>query len=462
MSKIFEAVKKGAVTTVIAAAAGMILTASSVMAEEYNGRKVGVAFEIPESWMSNQIQLNVEEEKLDEDGHVVHFGVAMFGISDEQLANLESQYGEESQEYQEAMMYHFYNLVNVVGVENGVDLEEVVKNLVDLSDGAVEGLDTLGSSDNFTFYSVVSDENALPEHEACETEEIQAAVDAALADAEDVIESMSFKDPKPNGSEAGAQVSFETTDLDGNTITSDEIFSQNKVTLVNFWFSNCPYCIDELPELEELNHRLQEKGCGVVGITIDALDDESIAANKAVLAENGVTYLNLIATEEIKDQLVCQGYPNSYLIDQNGNIVGERIVGNIGAGYEEAVDNALAAAEGSTSEGINMIAQRAGLVYGKAGSDNIITYAKKAAADPFKVVVKDEEGNPVEGAMIQFCSERMCMLQPSGPDGTVTFDRDSLEDCKVHVLKQPEGFAADKEEYEAKGSETELEIVLKK
>ena len=109
-----------------------------------------------------------------------------------------------------------------------------------------------------------------------------------------------------------------------------------------------------------------------------------------------------------------------------------------------------------------MIAQRAGLVYGKAGSDNIITYAKKAAADPFKVVVKDEEGNPVEGAMIQFCSERMCMLQPSGPDGTVTFDRDSLEDCKVHVLKQPEGFAADKEEYEAKGSETELEIVLKK
>ena len=40
---------------------------------------------------------------------------------------------------------------------------------------------------------------------------------------------------------------FEGKDLDGNTVKSDELFSANAVTVVNFWFTTCNPCVGELP-----------------------------------------------------------------------------------------------------------------------------------------------------------------------------------------------------------------------
>ena len=38
---------------------------------------------------------------------------------------------------------------------------------------------------------------------------------------------------------------FEGKDLDGNTVKSDELFSANAVTVVNFWFTTCNPCVGE-------------------------------------------------------------------------------------------------------------------------------------------------------------------------------------------------------------------------
>ena len=46
---------------------------------------------------------------------------------------------------------------------------------------------------------------------------------------------------------------FEGKDLDGNTVKSDELFSGNAVTVVNFWFTTCNPCVGELSELDALN-----------------------------------------------------------------------------------------------------------------------------------------------------------------------------------------------------------------
>ena len=43
--------------------------------------------------------------------------------------------------------------------------------------------------------------------------------------------------------------SFEGKDLDGNEVKSDELFSANAVTVVNFWFTTCSPCVGELGEL---------------------------------------------------------------------------------------------------------------------------------------------------------------------------------------------------------------------
>ena len=69
---------------------------------------------------------------------------------------------------------------------------------------------------------------------------------------------------------------FEGSDLDGNPVTS-ELFKENSVTVVNFWFSACAPCIAELGELNALNEELKLKGGAVIGINADTIGgDESM------------------------------------------------------------------------------------------------------------------------------------------------------------------------------------------
>ena len=63
---------------------------------------------------------------------------------------------------------------------------------------------------------------------------------------------------------------FTGSNLDGGSVSSD-IFAENSVTVVNFWFSSCAPCVGELPELNALNEELMEKGGAVIGINTDTL-----------------------------------------------------------------------------------------------------------------------------------------------------------------------------------------------
>ena len=147
---------------------------------------------------------------------------------------------------------------------------------------------------------------------------------------------------------AGSAISFETTDLDGNPVSSADIFSRNRLTMVNIWGTFCGPCINEMPDLEILNQRLGNKGCAIVGVVIDAGGDyqmEVIRAAEEIIGDTGVSYLNLLPWEGIDDQFPAQYIPTTYFVDANGNIVGETAVGSRGADdYEALIDEALAAA----------------------------------------------------------------------------------------------------------------------
>ena len=147
---------------------------------------------------------------------------------------------------------------------------------------------------------------------------------------------------------AGPAISFETTDLDGNPVSSADIFSRNRLTMVNIWGTFCGPCINEMPDLEILNQRLGNKGCAIVGVVIDAGGDyqmEVIRAAEEIIGDTGVSYLNLLPWEGIDDQFPAQYIPTTYFVNANGNIVGEAAVGSRGADdYEALIEEALAAA----------------------------------------------------------------------------------------------------------------------
>ena len=127
---------------------------------------------------------------------------------------------------------------------------------------------------------------------------------------------------------------FEGKDLDGNTVKSDELFSGNAVTVVNFWFTTCNPCVGELSELDALNKELAEKGGALIGVNTFTLDGDEAAISEAkdVLAKKGATYQNVYFDsdgEAGKFTANIFAYPTTYVVDRSGNIVGEPIVGAI-------------------------------------------------------------------------------------------------------------------------------------
>ena len=134
---------------------------------------------------------------------------------------------------------------------------------------------------------------------------------------------------------------FKGKDLDGNDV-DESLFAQNKVTVVNFWFSGCKPCVEELSKLNELNDKIKEMGGEVVGINTDTLDDnqDGIKEAKEILKAQGASYKNLTFNSDStvgKYAGNIMAFPTTVLVDKDGNIIGEPFMGGINdqSNYEQ-------------------------------------------------------------------------------------------------------------------------------
>ena len=150
--------------------------------------------------------------------------------------------------------------------------------------------------------------------------------------------------------------SFVGKDLDGNDVMIDDIFSANAVTVVNFWFTTCGPCVGELSELDALNKELAEKGGKLIGVNSFTLDGNQTAISEAkeVLAKKGASYQNVYFDSDSEAGKFTAGifaYPTTYVVDRNGNIVGDPIVGAItekkqGETLNKLIEQTIAADKG--------------------------------------------------------------------------------------------------------------------
>ena len=191
-------------------------------------------------------------------------------------------------------------------------------------------------------------ENRLTELEEKYPEIIQKSMDGDMS-----MPAGSDTSTPPDDGSMQKFPAFEGKDLDGNTVKSDELFSANAVTVVNFWFTTCNPCVGELSELDALNKELAEKGGSLIGVNTFTLDGDETAISEAkdVLAKKGATYQNVYFDsdgEAGKFTSNIFAYPTTYVVDRSGNIVGEPIVGAItekkqAETLQKLIDQALAA-----------------------------------------------------------------------------------------------------------------------
>ena len=221
-----------------------------------------------------------------------------------------------------------------MAADKGMTLQEDGKNYGEFL------LDTIeGAKDQFTDeeYEMLKEsateisniENKLTELENKYPEIMQESIDGAMS-----VPAGSDMTTPPDDGSMQKFPAFEGKDLNGNTVKSDELFSANAVTVVNFWFTTCNPCVGELSELDALNKELAKKGGALIGInsfTLDG-DEKAIAEAKEVLAKKGATYQNIyFASDGDAGKFVENvfAYPTTYVVDRNGNIVGDPIVGAI-------------------------------------------------------------------------------------------------------------------------------------
>ena len=174
------------------------------------------------------------------------------------------------------------------------------------------------------------------------SEEIKTIYAGIIDDFETAKDGLLLSDPVAMEYDmSGIVLDFETTDLDGNAVSSKEVFANNKYTMVNIWASWCGPCIKELPELEELNKEFEAKGCGIIGLLTDGTDPTGLSDAKEIIADTGVTYMNVIDNAEIANMLQITGVPTTIFVDENGKIVGRTIVGANPEAYKKVMEELL-------------------------------------------------------------------------------------------------------------------------
>ena len=221
-----------------------------------------------------------------------------------------------------------------MAADKGMTMQEDGKNYGDFLLDTVEAAKEQFTDKEYAWLKESATEISDIENKLTELEEKYPEIMQKSMDGDMSMPAGSDTSTPPDDGSMQKFPAFEGKDLDGNTVKSDELFSGNTVTVVNFWFTNCNPCVEELAELDALNKELAEKGGSLIGVNTFTLDgDESaISEAKDVLAKKGATYQNVYFDsdgEAGKFTTNIFAYPTTYVVDRNGNIVGEPIVGAI-------------------------------------------------------------------------------------------------------------------------------------
>ena len=221
-----------------------------------------------------------------------------------------------------------------MAADKGMTMQEDGKNYGDFLLKTIEDAKEEFSDEEYEWLKESATEISNIENKLTELEEKYPEIMQKSMDGDMSVPGGSDMTMPPDDGSMQKFPAFEGKDLDGNTVKSDELFSANAVTVVNFWFTTCNPCVGELAELDALNKELAEKGGSLIGVNTFTLDGDEAAISEAkdVLAKKGATYQNVYFDsdgEAGKFTTNIFAYPTTYVVDRNGNIVGEPIVGAI-------------------------------------------------------------------------------------------------------------------------------------
>jgi len=122
-------------------------------------------------------------------------------------------------------------------------------------------------------------------------------------------------------------------DLQGKLVSSDQF--KGKVVVVDFWATWCPPCKAEIPGYIALQKKYGADGLVFVGISVD---EDGPAVVRKFVKDYGINYTVVMSSEDVVNAFSpIEGYPTTFIIDRNGNIVDKKLGSKPTAEYEKAI-----------------------------------------------------------------------------------------------------------------------------
>ncbi len=127
----------------------------------------------------------------------------------------------------------------------------------------------------------------------------------------------------PQGSYIGNPApDFTLTDMQGRQVTLSQF--RGKVVLLNFWATWCPPCREEMPSMERLYQRFKEQGLVMLAVNVE---ENGFQAVSSFLSRHPHSFPILLDSNADAQNLYrVYRFPESFLIDRNGNVV-DKIIG---------------------------------------------------------------------------------------------------------------------------------------
>ena len=446
---------------------------------------------------------------------ITAFGLEYIGLAPDLYADLVEKTDagvEPSEEELNVYFSTFAPLFTVYGIDggrNGEDLTAALNTLGETYDdetlsGEFETIEEIGTAGDYTFYFAQKAFDDLPSSYQENMDPDLYAEYTELYGQKDLLKKniTVFEPVFPAKAEIGDAISFEATDLEGNPVNSAELFAGSKYTMFNVWATWCHFCIEEMPDLEAMSQELKDQGVAIVGFCADATTDELIQTAKDILAENGVTYLNLAGFDNWQEVFVqIDGYPTTYFIDSEGKIAAECVVGKDLEAYRATIEQLLSAegsaeeaaadekAAGEESSDVETSDEEASdeeasneeasdkeasdeeasdeetsdegastgdnsddesstddastdKASGEAQKKEGVTAPADASEMTYHVKVVDQNSDPVPGVTLLFCTDSTCEMATGNDDGMVEYTGAPYA-YHLQILQVPEGYTAD-------------------
>ena len=353
--------------TILMALAMILSPAGTAFAESeadptvIDASQIGMVFEYPESYEKAAGYLNWSGGSYEEG--LVNLSMIYYAVEQDRL----SEYAEYLEAVVEALKnetevpeapdpawysgYECAYAFEVYGIDGTWNKEELAEYLEEYNSwrgGEPSVFEEIGRAGDTTFY-LVQYENLEEESEKYKANmgDLYDEFCSLYSDRDAFVSHLTFSEPK-DSIRIGDFVRFETTDLDGSAVTSEELFSTHKVTMINLWATWCGPCRNELPSLASLAKEFEAQDCRIIGICMDAGEGGMTEEALALLKAAGADYLNLVGTSEIATLFNIRSIPTSYFLDSDGRVIEEPVIGALVDRYPAILSKLLQETDGTS------------------------------------------------------------------------------------------------------------------